>query len=183
MLKASRARRPGALPSETSPPSRLEVRGDRRLRAGFGGVSARRSRSILTQKPDRPSCVAQGAALRRGKFYIVRWMPLPRQPSAVRPRGRAADGRTALKGPLGMKVTIDIDCTPAEARHFLGLPDLEPIQNAVMGRMQEKMLSEIDRFSPEALMKQWLTVFPQQAERMQEMFAGMFGRSFGQSNQ
>ena len=82
-----------------------------------------------------------------------------------------------------MKVTIDIDCTPAEARHFLGLPDLEPIQNAVMGRMQEKMLSEIDRFSPEALMKQWLTVFPQHAERMQEMFAGMFGRSFGQSNQ
>ncbi len=71
-----------------------------------------------------------------------------------------------------MKVTIDIDCTPAEARHFLGLPNLEPIQTAVMDRMQEKMLGEIDRFSPESLMKQWLTVFPQQAERMQELFAG-----------
>lgn len=79
-----------------------------------------------------------------------------------------------------MKVTIDIDCTPAEARHFLGLPNLEPIQNAVMDRMQAKMLSEIDRFSPESLMRQWLTVFPQQAERMQELFANMFARGFGQ---
>jgi len=87
------------------------------------------------------------------------------------------------EGKAKMKVTIDIDCTPAEARHFLGLPDLEPIQNAVMGRMQEKMLSEIDRFSPESLMKQWLTVFPQQAERMQEMFAGMFARGFGHSKE
>ena len=79
-----------------------------------------------------------------------------------------------------MKVTIDIDCTPAEARHFLGLPNLEPIQSAVMDRMQERMLSEIDRFSPESLIRQWLTVFPQQAERMQELFARMFTQGFGQ---
>ena len=73
-----------------------------------------------------------------------------------------------------MKVTIDIDCTPAEARQFLGLPDVAPIQAAVMDRLQQKMLTEMDRFSPEALMKQWLTVFPQQAERLQEAFANLF---------
>ncbi len=49
--------------------------------------------------------------------------------------------------------------------------------------MQEKMLDEIDRFSPESLMKQWLTAFPQQAERMQELFASMFARGFGQSQE
>lgn len=26
-----------------------------------------------------------------------------------------------------MKVTVDVDCTPAEARTFLGLPDVTPI--------------------------------------------------------
>jgi kynurenine formamidase len=30
-----------------------------------------------------------------------------------------------------MKIKIDIDCTPQEARAFFGLPDVEPIQEAV----------------------------------------------------
>lgn len=28
-----------------------------------------------------------------------------------------------------MKFTVDVDCTPQEARSFLGLPDLTPIQD------------------------------------------------------
>lgn len=28
-----------------------------------------------------------------------------------------------------MKVTVDVDCTPAEARSFLGLPDVSPIHD------------------------------------------------------
>jgi hypothetical protein len=28
-----------------------------------------------------------------------------------------------------MKVTVDVDCTPAEARTFLGLPDVTPIHD------------------------------------------------------
>lgn len=28
-----------------------------------------------------------------------------------------------------MKFTVDVDCTPVEARTFLGLPDLKPIQD------------------------------------------------------
>ena len=49
-----------------------------------------------------------------------------------------------------------------------------------MERLQERMLSEIDKFSPESLMTQWLSAFPQNAERMQEMFAKMFMAGFGQ---
>ena len=29
-----------------------------------------------------------------------------------------------------MKVTVDVDCTPEEARRFLGLPDLRPAHAA-----------------------------------------------------
>lgn len=28
-----------------------------------------------------------------------------------------------------MKVTVDVDCTPAEARSFLGLPDVTPLHD------------------------------------------------------
>jgi hypothetical protein len=30
-----------------------------------------------------------------------------------------------------MKVTVEVDCTPEEARGFLGLPDVVPIQQAI----------------------------------------------------
>ena len=72
-----------------------------------------------------------------------------------------------------MRATINIECTPAEARAFFGLPDVQPIQTAVMNQLQERIVSEIDRFSPEALVNQWLTTFPQNVERMQAMFANM----------
>ena len=72
-----------------------------------------------------------------------------------------------------MKAIFQIECTPAEARAFLGLPDIEPIQAAVMKRLQERMVSEIDRFS-QALMNQWLSAFPENVERMQGLFARMF---------
>jgi hypothetical protein len=52
-----------------------------------------------------------------------------------------------------MKLTIDIDCTPDEARRFLGLPDVAPMQAAVMAKLQERVLGAIDAASPEALLK------------------------------
>jgi hypothetical protein len=79
-----------------------------------------------------------------------------------------------------MKVTIDIECTPAEARQFLGLPDVEPLQAAVMKEVERRTLAEMERFSPESLLKSWLSVLPQNAERMQEMFTGLFTRGLGQ---
>ncbi len=79
-----------------------------------------------------------------------------------------------------MRVTTHIDCTPAEARAFLGLPDLEPLQAAVMDQLQRRMVGEIDRFTPEALVEQWLSVVPQNVGRMQEAFANMFLAGLGQ---
>ena len=37
-----------------------------------------------------------------------------------------------------MKVNIEIDCTPLEAREFLGLPDVQPIQKAMMDKMSHR---------------------------------------------
>jgi hypothetical protein len=54
-----------------------------------------------------------------------------------------------------MKVTVDVDCTPEEARRFMGLPDLTPVHQAYVERMQ-KAVSEA--FTPDSvveLAKQW----------------------------
>ena len=79
-----------------------------------------------------------------------------------------------------MRATINIECTPAEARAFFGLPDVQPMQAAMMDRLQERMVSEMDRFSPEALVNQWLATLPQNVERMQDLFANMFLGGTGQ---
>ena len=55
-----------------------------------------------------------------------------------------------------MKVTFDIDCTPEEARKFLGLPDVAPMQEAVMKQMQDQMQENIKAMDPETMMKTWL---------------------------
>ena len=47
-----------------------------------------------------------------------------------------------------MKITIDVDCTPLEARQFMGLPDVEPMQKAAMAEIEKRMMTELERFSP-----------------------------------
>jgi len=42
-----------------------------------------------------------------------------------------------------MKVKVEIDCTPLEARQFIGLPDVVPMQTAVMDKLQQQMMSII----------------------------------------
>jgi Family of unknown function (DUF6489) len=74
-----------------------------------------------------------------------------------------------------MKVNIEIDCTPVEARQFFGLPDVVPMQTAMMDKLQQQMMSNIDKVSPESLMQTWFSFDPKLAERFQEMFVTMAG--------
>jgi hypothetical protein len=74
-----------------------------------------------------------------------------------------------------MKVNVEVDCTPLEARQFFGLPDVQPRQNAVMEKLQQQMTSNIEKVSPEALLQSWFTFDPKITERFQDMFATMAG--------
>ena len=74
-----------------------------------------------------------------------------------------------------MKVNIEIDCTPLEARQFFGLPDLGPMQTAVMDKLQKQMTANIEKMSPESLIQTWFSFDPKFAERMQDMFITMTG--------
>jgi hypothetical protein len=76
-----------------------------------------------------------------------------------------------------MKVTIEVDCTPEEARRFLGLPDVVPMQHAIMEKLQQRLASALDATTPEALLKAWIPMAPDQ---MQQACAKLFG-AFGGS--
>ena len=55
-----------------------------------------------------------------------------------------------------MKITISIDCTPAEARQYMGLPDVGPMQEAMLKELQDRMMANVARMQPSELIKAWL---------------------------
>ena len=55
-----------------------------------------------------------------------------------------------------MKITIDIDCTPQEARTFMGLPEVAPLQDAMMKELEKRLQEGLKSMDPEALMKAWM---------------------------
>ena len=55
-----------------------------------------------------------------------------------------------------MKVTINIDCTPEEARTFMGLPDVSAVQEAVVDEWQRQALEAMSNMDPQSLMKAWM---------------------------
>jgi hypothetical protein len=68
-----------------------------------------------------------------------------------------------------MKIKVDIDCTPAEARAFMGLPDFEPMQQRTLAVMEKRMLDSLENFTPETLLKLWMQPVQLNAEWFQDM--------------
>lgn len=73
-----------------------------------------------------------------------------------------------------MKVTVEIDCTPDEARQFFGLPDVKPMQAAIMAKVELQMTDAVDRFSPDALLRTWLSLVPPGAEGFRDIMERFF---------
>lgn len=72
-----------------------------------------------------------------------------------------------------MKITVDIDMTPLEARQFMGLPDVQPMQAVAMKELEKRMMTELDRVSPEGLVRTWFVEAPQNADRLLQMFTNL----------
>ena len=74
-----------------------------------------------------------------------------------------------------MKIKLDVDCSAEEARAFLGLPDLRPLQATLMADLERRMRETIAAWSPETVLGQWLTMLPQGAQQMQRMMESFLG--------
>jgi Family of unknown function (DUF6489) len=69
-----------------------------------------------------------------------------------------------------MKITMDIECTPEEARTFLGLPDVKPMQEQLMRELKDRMTANIRAMEPDAMLRTWLPATMKGFEQMQEIF-------------
>ena len=69
-----------------------------------------------------------------------------------------------------MKVTVNVECTPEEARAFLGLPDVAPMQKALMSDLENRLRANIQAMNPETMLKTWLPASLQNVEQAQKVF-------------
>jgi len=56
-----------------------------------------------------------------------------------------------------MKMTIEVDCTPEEARRFMGLPDVSALNEHLVGEMQKRVEANMALISPDELVKNWMS--------------------------
>jgi len=71
-----------------------------------------------------------------------------------------------------MKVRVEFDLTPEEARQVLGLPDVAPMQKAMLDDVEARLKKAIALMEPEALLKTWLPLGAQGFEQFQRMVWG-----------
>ena len=68
-----------------------------------------------------------------------------------------------------MKVTVNVECTPQEARAFLGLPDVTALNEAMMTEMQARMKANMAALQPEELVKSWMAFGGQATEHFRKL--------------
>lgn len=68
-----------------------------------------------------------------------------------------------------MKVKIDVDMTPLEARELMGLPDVRAMQEAWMAKMNAQMEEHMENMSPETMIQNWMKAASGNADWMTEL--------------
>ncbi|WP_394762750.1 DUF6489 family protein [Phenylobacterium sp.] len=56
-----------------------------------------------------------------------------------------------------MKMTIEVDCSPEEARRFLGLPDVSALNDHLVGEMKKRIDANMSMISPDEMVKNWMS--------------------------
>ena len=74
-----------------------------------------------------------------------------------------------------MKLNIEIDCTPAEARAFLGLPDVTALNSHLVEEMKKRVDANIAMVAPEELMKNWMAFGGQATDQFMKLMTAASG--------
>jgi hypothetical protein len=69
-----------------------------------------------------------------------------------------------------MRFTVNIECTPEEARDFFGLPDVKSMQDAMMGEMQKQMQAGMQVFQANPILQPWLKLQMDSLQQFQSLF-------------
>lgn len=75
-----------------------------------------------------------------------------------------------------MKINVEVDCTPEEARRFMGLPDLTPVHDAYVTQLTETVKKGISGDALEMMAKGWGPMSDAGFKLWQQMIEGMSGK-------
>jgi hypothetical protein len=75
-----------------------------------------------------------------------------------------------------MKIRLDIECTPEEARAFMGFPDFRPLHEEFLGSLRERMGKVMGGMDAESMFKQWIQGGAQAVDQFQKAFWEQFGK-------
>ena len=78
-----------------------------------------------------------------------------------------------------MKVTVEVDCTPVEARAFMGLPDVTPLNEQIVAEMQSRLTSNMSMLAPDELMKNWMAFGTNAQEQFRNLMATAVSNATG----
>ena len=68
-----------------------------------------------------------------------------------------------------MKVTVEVECSPQEARAFFGLPDVSGLNEHLVDEMQKRVDSNLHRLQPDELMRNWMNFGGQAQEHFMRL--------------
>jgi hypothetical protein len=78
-----------------------------------------------------------------------------------------------------MKINIDMEMTPEEARKLMGLPDVSGLQDEMMAELAKRMKSALDTSDPEAMLKAWMPMGGAGLEQFQRFLWDSAARAAG----
>ncbi len=78
-----------------------------------------------------------------------------------------------------MKIHIEVDCTPEEARRFFGLPDVAPMQDVIMKDLQKRLAEAIAAADTGKLLEQWMPLGLKGIEQWQNFWTQLAASAAG----
>jgi len=75
-----------------------------------------------------------------------------------------------------MKINVEVDCTPEEARRFLGLPDLSPVHEAYVAQLVDAAKNGVSADALEAMLKSWAPMSDAGLKLWNQVIESMTGR-------
>lgn len=74
-----------------------------------------------------------------------------------------------------MKLTVDVDCTPEEARRFMGLPDMTGVHAIYLDKLKRSIDEGITPETIETMVRAWSPMGEAGMNMWRQMFESMSG--------
>jgi hypothetical protein len=81
-----------------------------------------------------------------------------------------------------MKINLELDMTPEEARRLMGLPDVSALQTEMLEEMRRRMKTGVETLDPQALLRAWMPAGAQGFEEFQKFLWDSAARVAGSAD-